>query len=163
MPLHPNDSCYFQQRSRQDPHLTAQPIVRAAPKPPSPTTTGMMGTWEVQNLYANCGSSSLLQSSPVGATNCQHASRTALATHHRDDCHPQAPNLDSQLQIQQNPHLLAQPIASAPPEPPSPITTEMMGTRKPNISRRFTAIASPWPSSSADLPAGRLPGGSGEG
>ena len=45
------------------------------------------------------------------------------------------------------------PIASAPPDPPSPMTTEMMGTRNPNISRRLTAMASPWPSSSAALPA----------
>lgn len=40
-------------------------------------------------------------------------------------------------------YLLAQPIASAPPEPPSPMTTEMMGTRSPNISRRLYAMASP--------------------
>lgn len=38
---------------------------------------------------------------------------------------------------------LAQPMARAPPDPPSPMTTEMMGTRKPNISLRLTAIASP--------------------
>eukprot|EP00955_Chlamydomonas_euryale_P020036 213452-Chlamydomonas_euryale.AAC.17 len=45
------------------------------------------------------------------------------------------------------------PIASAPPDPPSPITSEMTGTRSPNISRRLYAIASPCPSSSAALPA----------
>jgi hypothetical protein len=39
--------------------------------------------------------------------------------------------------------LLAQPIASAPPEPPSPITTLITGTRSPNISRRLYAMASP--------------------
>jgi len=35
-------------------------------------------------------------------------------------------------------------MARAPPEPPSPMTTDKMGTRKPNISLRLTAIASPW-------------------
>ena len=38
---------------------------------------------------------------------------------------------------------LAQPMARAPPEPPSPITTDRIGTRKPNISLKLTAIASP--------------------
>ena len=33
-------------------------------------------------------------------------------------------------------------MPSAPPEPPSPITTAMLGTRRVIISRRFTAIAS---------------------
>lgn len=34
-------------------------------------------------------------------------------------------------------------MARAPPEPPSPITTDRIGTRKPNISLKLTAIASP--------------------
>lgn len=48
-----------------------------------------------------------------------------------------------QRDLAQFAHLLAQPIARAPPEPPSPMTTLKMGTRKPNISRRLTAMASP--------------------
>ena len=38
---------------------------------------------------------------------------------------------------------LEQPMASAPPLPPSPMTTLMIGTLRPNISLRFTAMASP--------------------
>ena len=42
--------------------------------------------------------------------------------------------------------------ASAPPLPPSPITTERTGTFKSDISRRFLAMASPCPRSSASSP-----------
>ena len=35
------------------------------------------------------------------------------------------------------------PSPNAPPEPPSPITTHKTGTVKANISRKFTAMASP--------------------
>lgn len=34
-------------------------------------------------------------------------------------------------------HLFAMPIASAPPEPPSPMTMLKTGTRRPNISRKL--------------------------
>ena len=44
------------------------------------------------------------------------------------------------------------PIASAPPEPPSPITVQMIGTRSSDISSRLRAIASLWPRSSAPTP-----------
>ena len=42
--------------------------------------------------------------------------------------------------------------ASAPPLPPSPVITVMMGTGRPAISRRFSAIATDWARSSADTP-----------
>ena len=47
---------------------------------------------------------------------------------------------------------LPTPMASAPPEPPSPITVEMIGTRSRLITSRFTAMASAWPRSSAPMP-----------
>ncbi len=40
---------------------------------------------------------------------------------------------------------LPTPIASAPPEPPSPITVEITGTVSRLITSRLTAIASDWP------------------
>ena len=46
----------------------------------------------------------------------------------------------------------ATPIPNAPPLPPSPITTETIGTLRLNISDRFFAIASPCPFSSASIP-----------
>ena len=46
----------------------------------------------------------------------------------------------------------ATPIPNAPPLPPSPITTDTIGTRNPNISAKFLAIASPCPFSSASIP-----------
>src|SRR5438876_163834 len=49
------------------------------------------------------------------------------------------------------------PIASAPPLPPSPVTTARTGVRRAAISRRFRAIASAWPRSSAPTP-GYAPG-----
>jgi len=49
------------------------------------------------------------------------------------------------------------PMARAPPEPPSPITTEITGTRRAAICSRQTAIASAWPRSSASIP-GYAPG-----
>ena len=49
------------------------------------------------------------------------------------------------------------PMPSAPPEAPSPITTQMMGTFNCTISSRFRAMASPWPRSSASRP-GKAPG-----
>ena len=42
--------------------------------------------------------------------------------------------------------------ASAPPLPPSPIKMERIGVFKDDISKRFLAIASPWPCSSASIP-----------
>lgn len=39
--------------------------------------------------------------------------------------------------------LLAQPIAKAPPDPPSPITMDMIGTFRPNIVFKLWAMASP--------------------
>jgi hypothetical protein len=47
---------------------------------------------------------------------------------------------------------LVTPSASAPPEPPSPMTTEMEGTPSPAITSRFTAMASACPRSSAPIP-----------
>ena len=44
------------------------------------------------------------------------------------------------------------PRPSAPPDPPSPITTDRMGTRKRAISRKFRAIASATPLSSDPSP-----------
>ena len=43
-------------------------------------------------------------------------------------------------------------IASAPPLPPSPVTVTMIGVSSRAISRRFQAIASAWPRSSASTP-----------
>ena len=51
----------------------------------------------------------------------------------------------------------ATPIASAPPEPPSPITTLTIGTFKLDITNRLRAIASDCPRSSAPMP-GYAPG-----
>ena len=44
------------------------------------------------------------------------------------------------------------PLEDAPPEPPSPITTEIIGVASVDISNRFLAIASDWPRSSAPMP-----------
>src|SRR5699024_2276124 len=44
------------------------------------------------------------------------------------------------------------PNPSAPPDPPSPMTIEIIGTFKPAISTRFLAIASLCTRSSASLP-----------
>jgi len=52
---------------------------------------------------------------------------------------------------------LPMPIASAPQLPPSPVTTATIGVRSPAISRRFLAIASACPRSSAPSP-GYAPG-----
>ena len=52
---------------------------------------------------------------------------------------------------------LQTPMASAPPEPPSPMTMESTGTRSAAISSRQAAIASAWPRSSASMP-GYAPG-----
>ena len=46
----------------------------------------------------------------------------------------------------------ATPMASAPPDPPSPMTAVMIGVRSDAIARRFRAIASAWPRSSAPSP-----------
>jgi len=46
----------------------------------------------------------------------------------------------------------ARPTASAPPEPPSPITAVMIGVLSDAISMRLEAIASAWPRSSAPRP-----------
>src|SRR5258708_6230238 len=43
-------------------------------------------------------------------------------------------------------------IASAPPEPPSPVTVTITGTCSRAISRTFRAISSPSPRSSASMP-----------
>jgi hypothetical protein len=43
-------------------------------------------------------------------------------------------------------------IPSAPPEPPSPITTLTIGVFKRLISRILTAMASAWPRCSAPTP-----------
>ena len=51
----------------------------------------------------------------------------------------------------------ATPIASAPPEPPSPITTLTIGTFRLDITNRLRAMASLWPRSSAPIP-GYAPG-----
>jgi hypothetical protein len=44
------------------------------------------------------------------------------------------------------------PMASAPPEPPSPITVQMIGVLSSDISIRLRAMASDWPRSSASMP-----------
>ena len=43
-------------------------------------------------------------------------------------------------------------IASAPPEPPSPVMVTTIGTGKRDISRKLNAMASAWPRSSASTP-----------
>ena len=48
-------------------------------------------------------------------------------------------------------------MPSAPPEPPSPITMQMTGTRRRLISRRLTAMLSACPRCSAPMP-GYAPG-----
>ena len=47
---------------------------------------------------------------------------------------------------------LPMPMASAPPLPPSPVTTAIIGTRSPAISFRLRAMASACPRSSAPMP-----------
>ena len=47
---------------------------------------------------------------------------------------------------------LATAMARAPPEPPSPIKIDKTGTFKDDISKRFLAMASPCPRSSASSP-----------
>ena len=42
--------------------------------------------------------------------------------------------------------------ARAPPLPPSPTRMETMGVFRPDISSRFSAMACPWPRSSAPMP-----------
>ena len=49
------------------------------------------------------------------------------------------------------------PMPRAPPDAPSPMTTTIIGTGKRAISKRFRAIASAWPRSSASKP-GNAPG-----
>ena len=49
------------------------------------------------------------------------------------------------------------PMPKAPPDAPSPITTHIIGTFSTLISKRFLAIASPCPRSSASRP-GEAPG-----
>src|ERR1051326_6267527 len=44
------------------------------------------------------------------------------------------------------------PMPSAPPDAPSPMITTMIGTGRWDISKRFRAIASAWPRSSASRP-----------
>ena len=51
----------------------------------------------------------------------------------------------------------AMAMASAPPLPPSPVITVIMGISKRAISRRLRAMASAWPRSSAPSP-GYAPG-----
>jgi hypothetical protein len=43
-------------------------------------------------------------------------------------------------------------MASAPPEPPSPMMVEMMGTSSCAISKMLRPMASDWPRSSASMP-----------
>ena len=43
-------------------------------------------------------------------------------------------------------------MASAPPEPPSPMTVAMIGVRRRAISKRLRPMASDWPRSSASMP-----------
>ncbi len=47
---------------------------------------------------------------------------------------------------------LVTPRPSAPPDAPSPMTTEIVGTRSEDMTSRFTAIASACPRSSAPMP-----------
>ena len=47
---------------------------------------------------------------------------------------------------------LATAMARAPPDPPSPMTTLMTGTRSRLITSRFVAMASACPRSSAPMP-----------
>ena len=44
------------------------------------------------------------------------------------------------------------PMPSAPPEPPSPITTQMIGLRIWLMAIRFSAMIAAWPRSSAEMP-----------
>ena len=46
----------------------------------------------------------------------------------------------------------ATPIASAPPEPPSPVTVAITGVRRRDSSKRLRAMASDWLRSSAPMP-----------
>ena len=48
-------------------------------------------------------------------------------------------------------------MPSAPPEPPSPITTQTIGVGSRDISRMLVAISCAWPRSSAPMP-GNAPG-----
>ena len=44
------------------------------------------------------------------------------------------------------------PMASAPPEPPSPMMVQMIGTGNRDMTSRLRAMASDWPRSSAPTP-----------
>ena len=46
----------------------------------------------------------------------------------------------------------ATPMARAPPLPPSPVTTEMMGTRSWDMVMIASAMTRPWPRCSASMP-----------
>ena len=47
---------------------------------------------------------------------------------------------------------LAVAMATAPPEPPSPMMTETIGTPRPKQQSVERAMASAWPRSSAPMP-----------
>jgi hypothetical protein len=44
------------------------------------------------------------------------------------------------------------PMPSAPPDPPSPITTQTIGVARRDISSKFLAMSADWPRSSAPMP-----------
>ena len=75
---------------------------------------------------------------------------------HNIDAHPSGEITEYILYSSIN-NLSETPIASAPPEPPSPIMTEIIGVDIFDISSKFFAIASLCPRSSAPSP-GYAPG-----
>ena len=79
------------------------------------------------------------------------ASSARLLSFHRIDAKPSGERTEyTAFSIIQTSFATA--MASAPPLPPSPITMESTGTIRSDISKRFLAMASPCPRSSASSP-----------
>ena len=82
---------------------------------------------------------------------CSAAVRSASASFHRIEAQPRG-EITEYTECSSMRMRSVTPIASAPPEPPSPITIEIVGTLRPAIFSRQVAIASAWPRSSASTP-----------
>ena len=79
------------------------------------------------------------------------ASFTFLASFHRMDAQPSG-EMTEYTAFSKIHTWSATPRARAPPLPPSPMSTDTMGVRRPAIFTRFSAMAWPWPRSSAPRP-----------
>ena len=79
------------------------------------------------------------------------ASPARLGSFHRIDAQASGLTTES-TELPSIRSLSATHSASAPPLPPSPVTTLTMGTARPLMARRLRAMASPCPRSSAPTP-----------